>query len=330
MRNGLHALGAIALALAAPQWALSQTLSFVPPPPGTAVAPLDIPAHVAPPAIERGVKPAGRRIINTTSAQIDYRYDTVGPSGIGKVEVYMTVDRGVSWTKLGDDADKQSPANVKLPGEGVFGIRLAITNGNGFGGRPPQLGDQPQLFVEVDSSAPYVALQPAAIVPNIGAIDIRWTAKDANLTAEPVTITYRTRPDASWQPIAHNIKNDGVYRWALPRDLAAQLYLRIEVADMAGNISKAESPTPILLDQTELEATVVDVTPIPRGQPRIVAPVSAPGPSGTTPTSLPVAAAATRLLPTAAPSPEAMPPMALPPALPASLPALPAPPPLPQ
>ncbi len=84
-----------------------------------------------------GKGPADRRIINTTHASIDYRIDTVGPSGVGKVEVYVTHDEGKSWRRVVEDVDRSTPADIDLPGEGLFGVRLAITNGNGFGGTPP-------------------------------------------------------------------------------------------------------------------------------------------------------------------------------------------------
>ena len=303
MRKRLRVMGAMAMSLAAPQLAPAQ--SFTLPPPGTPVAPMNLPAHAAPAPSDRGDKPAGRKIINTTNAQIDYRIDTVGPSGIGRVDIYMTPDRGTSWVKLGEDADKQSPANVNLPGEGLYGIRLAIVNGNGFGGRAPVAGDRPQFYVEVDASSPQVNFHPVTMVPNMPAIDIRWSAHDANLAAEPVSIFYRTNPASIWLPIAQNIKNEGGYRWAFPRDLPGQVFLKLEVTDLAGNTTKVETPQPILLDQTEPEATLIDVTPIQRGQTNNLTPVSVP------------------------PAPIEPPPIIIPPTTPASLPSLPPLPPIP-
>ena len=57
---------------------------------------------------------------------------------MGKVEVYLTGDGGLNWQRLQEDPDRRSPAEIDLPGEGLFGIRLVITNGNGFGGTPPR------------------------------------------------------------------------------------------------------------------------------------------------------------------------------------------------
>lgn len=244
--------------------------NFNPPPAG------NVSNTVYRPAIDTGDRPANRKIINTTHAQVDYRIDTVGPSGIGRVDIYLSPDKGQNWTKIAEDLDKRTPAEIDLPGEGLFGIRLAITNGNGFGGRAPKSGDRPSFFIEVDATSPFVQLQPIDIVPGSGAIDIRWTASDNNMAAEPVSLFYRTRTDGTWQPIARNIKNDGVHRWVFPRDIGPQFFLKVEVADAASNVTKVETPTPILLDMTEPEATLVDVTGIQSRNPGATAPSPPP------------------------------------------------------
>lgn len=319
MRKGMRGWGAAIATLIAP---LTASAQLTPPPPGTPVAPLAVPQHVvmpptappntapiaapaaapaaAPIAAPIGEKPQGRKLLNTTNAQIDYRIDTVGPSGVGRVDVYMTPDRGQTWVKVGEDTDKQSPANVNLPGEGLFGIRLAITNGNGFGGRAPKSGDRPQFYVEVDATSPTVVIQPYEMVPNAGAIDLKWTAMDGNLAPEPVSLFYRGRPDSQWLPIAQNIKNEGSHRWLFPANVPPQIYLKLEVIDLAGNITKVETPSPILLDQTEPEATLVDVTGINRQAPAPVTPVSLPSAA---PTVIPIPPTMPASLPVLPPAP---------------------------
>ena len=212
-------------------------------------------------AVPPGPAPANRKILNTPQATIDYRIDSVGPSGIGKVEVYLTVDQGQTWKRLKEDFNKRSPVDIELPGEGLFGISVIVTNGNGFGGTPPQRGDQPSYWIEVDTTCPYVSLRP--IDPNTassGALEIRWTASDKNLASEPVSLFYRTRPDGVWQTIASGLKNDGLYRWAFPRGAGAQFFFKIEVVDQAGNVGHVETPNAIVLDMTEPRGIITNVT----------------------------------------------------------------------
>jgi Bacterial Ig-like domain len=202
------------------------------------------------------------QLINTTRASIEYRIEQVGPSGVGKVEVWLTADGGKTWQLRGDNAERRSPVQFELPGEGLYGVYLAITNGNGFGGRAPQPGEQPQCWIEVDMSAPVVQLRDIEPVTNGSTIDIHWVANDKNLGAEPINLYFATRKEGPWQPLAHGLKNDGLYRWTFPRDLGAQFYVRVEATDMAGNVAHVDSTAAVMLDLTEPRASVTGVTGI--------------------------------------------------------------------
>lgn len=203
-----------------------------------------------------------RQFINTTRASLEYRIDQVGPSGVAKVEVFVTSDQGASWKRLCEDADRRSPAEFDLPGDGLYGVRIVVTNGNGFGGRPPVPGEQPQLWIEVDTAAPTVQLREVEPSTNAGIIDVHWMASDKNFGQEPISLSYATRREGPWLPIAHGLKNDGVYRWQFPRDMGAQFFVRIEAVDMAGNTARSESPTAIVLDMTEPRASVLGVNAV--------------------------------------------------------------------
>jgi hypothetical protein len=191
---------------------------------------------------------------------VEYRIDQVGPSGVGKVEIYMTPDKGETWHRLSEDMAKRSPTSIKLPGDGTYGIHIAVANGNGFGGKAPVRGDKPHYTIEVDTTAPFVQLRSTDVLPNNGQVEIRWNATDKNLGSEPVSLFYRTKADGPWQVIAKGLKNDGVHRWAFPRDAGGQFFFKIEVADLANNMSHAVSAQPVLIDMSEPRATVLGVT----------------------------------------------------------------------
>jgi hypothetical protein len=193
---------------------------------------------------------------------MDYRIDQVGPSGVGKVEIWITSDQGQTWQRLGEDADRHSPAEIDLPGEGLFGVRLVVTNGSGFGGGPPARGEQASAWIEVDTTPPLVMLREVEPIVESGSLTIHWSAKDKNLAAEPINLYYRTRPEGQWQVVAHGLKNDGAYRWNFPHNEGFQFFFKIEAADQAGNISHVESTTPVILDMTEPRASVLGITGI--------------------------------------------------------------------
>jgi hypothetical protein len=200
-----------------------------------------------------------RQVINTKHASVAYRVDPVGPSGIGKVEVWLTADKGASWQRVGEDVDHHSPAEVDLPGEGLFGIRLVVSNGNGFGGRAPVANDPPHTWVEVDTTPPSAVLHNIEPTAVDGKLEIRWQVTDRNLTERPILLSYATRREGPWLPISKALKNDGCYRWAFPHDAGNQFFVKLEAADQAGNVTRCESPMPVVLDMTEPAAVVVGV-----------------------------------------------------------------------
>jgi hypothetical protein len=204
-----------------------------------------------------------RQLINTTRAALDYRIDHVGPSGVGKVEVWYTGDQGASWRRLCEDADKHSPAEFDLPGDGVYGVRVVVANGNGFGGRPPVAGDQPHIWIEVDATAPIVHLKEVDPITNGGPLEIQWTASDKNLAAGAINLYFAARKEGPWQPIARGLKNDGHYKWAFPSDQGGQFFLRVEAVDLAGNVARSDSASAVVLDMTEPRASVLGVTAVP-------------------------------------------------------------------
>lgn len=201
-----------------------------------------------------------RQVISTKHASIDYKIEPVGPSGIGKVEVWMTADQGASWQKVGEDIDRRSPAEVDLPGEGLFGIRLAVSNGNGFGGAAPAPNETPHAWVEVDLTPPSAQLRDVEPATRDGKLEIHWVVTDKNLPADPINLYYAAKKEGPWQPIARGVKNDGCYQWAFPHDAGNQFFVRLEVTDQAGNVTRRETPIPVVLDMTEPHALVVGVT----------------------------------------------------------------------
>jgi len=203
------------------------------------------------------------KLINGTHAVLDYQIEKIGPSGVGKVEIWMTADRGQSWKCMGEDLDRKSPAEVDLPGEGVYGISLVVSNGRGFGGTPPAKGGAPDLWIEVDKTAPtgeLLAVRPGS-GHDAGALLISWRAQDKNLGMTPIELYYATQKDGPWHPIVKEHRNDGLYRWQVPNDIgAAEAYIRLVVVDQAGNRCRCETPqaTP-LDDHSRPRASVIHV-----------------------------------------------------------------------
>ena len=216
-----------------------------PPAPMTDIAPMrpiqqvthkaEVPAEVRqlPP-----VAKTGHDIINTQRLTMDYAVENVVVGGQPKIDFWATRDNGRTWLRLQDEAAGRIPARLVMPGDGMFGIRVKA-NGNG---EAPRAGEAPDAWVEVDTTRPTVRLLPPTLGTGNdgGTLTIQWMAHDKNLPADSISIFHAARPDGPWLPVATGLRNEGNYRWLLPAGIGAEIYVRVEATDRAGNVGLAE------------------------------------------------------------------------------------------
>jgi hypothetical protein len=206
----------------------------------------------------------GIRWVNSTTFDVDYDLQTVGPWGVSKVELWATRDGGREWVNFGLDNDNRSPMRVTVPAAGVYGFRLIVSGANGAAVPTPASGDQPELVIGVDLEEPQGDLQAAEIGQGNLAdhLLIRWTATDENLEARPVGLFYATEPQGPWSTIATDIDNSGQYAWRLLRQVPEKLYLRLEIRDKAGNVAIRSSPAPVVLNLPQPTGRLRSVRPV--------------------------------------------------------------------
>src|SRR5204863_5226697 len=112
----------------------------------------------------------------------------------------------------------QPPFIVEVNEEGQYGFTLVARSGVGLGERPPQVGDAPQVWVEVDLTKPAVRIQnvdPPRSVEDRN-LTITWSASDKNLGRQPITLSYSELDEGPWTPIAAYLENNVRYFWSLP------------------------------------------------------------------------------------------------------------------
>jgi len=198
------------------------------------------------------ILPAGERprMTNLRRLNLEYDVETIGASGVGRVELWITCDGGRTWTSGGIDDDNQNPFPVELPGEGIFGLRLVVHSGNGLAARRPQPGDMPEIWVGVDQTKPAARITSAVYGTGsrAGELAIHWLADDARLGDRPVNLSFSATPGGPWSPIASGLPNTGQYRWRVDGRVPAQIYLRLQVRDEAGNIAVYKLERPIAND----------------------------------------------------------------------------------
>jgi hypothetical protein len=198
-------------------------------------------------------------ITNSTQVALDYEVTRLGPSGVGRIELYLTTDEGRTWQHHHEDLRPKAgmPITVNLPGEGIYGLRLIATSGAGLGRKPPQPGDLPQMRVEVDTTPPVVKLSPPQPDPNRrDALLLTWSASDRKLAANPIWLEYAESSNGPWQLIVKELPNSGRYLWQLSPNQPFKVYLRAIAYDAAGNYGVDQTPEPVLIDLNEPEAQI--------------------------------------------------------------------------
>ncbi|HEV3202908.1 MAG TPA: hypothetical protein VGY77_00925 [Gemmataceae bacterium] len=227
-----------------------------------------------PPFVESGVprtKEAAVRLVNSKRFGLNYDIKEKGPSGVSAVELWFTQDpAGRIWSKYREEEAKdgnppQSPFLVEVNGEGLYGFTMVVRSGVGLlGERPPQVGDSPQVWVEVDLTKPVVRLGAVDVGrgTEAGRLTIHWTATDKNMGKQPITLSYGEKADGPWKTIIANLENAGQYTWQMPADVPYKFLLRVEATDRAGNIGADETPKPIIVDLSQPKGVILNVDPI--------------------------------------------------------------------
>jgi hypothetical protein len=215
--------------------------------------------------------PPGERpkMINTRMFELDYDLESVGPSGVSRVELWGTRDGGRTWRMFAVDDDNRSPISVSVDEEGIYGFRIVATSGAGLSQDPPKSGDLPSIWVGVDLTKPLAHIISADLGKgkDDGQLIINWEASDKMLADRPVTLAFSQNPSGPWTTIATGLENTGRYNWTIDSRVPPLIYLRLEVRDEAGNLSIDDCKAPIALDQVRPTAKIREVRPVAKTGP---------------------------------------------------------------
>ncbi len=183
-----------------------------------------------------------------------------GPPGVGMVQLWMSSEDGGTWIKTGEVTDAKPPFPIELPPEdGLYGFILVVRSKAGLGRPDPKPGEPPDVRVELDTTPPEGELSKVEADPRRkDLLFLVWKAKDKNLAPAPITLKWTDKPGGEWRNIAENIPNTGKYAWTMPEGLPYQVYLRMEIRDLAGNVGEAVSEEPVVIDLQEPVVKVGD------------------------------------------------------------------------
>jgi hypothetical protein len=220
-------------------------------------------------AFQKQLPPA--KHVNVKEVDLEYELTRMGPSGIGSVDLWWTTDDGQTWEKAPNPETKDfvkeglQPRYQRtvalLEGDRVYGFSLVVKSRAGLGKAPPRSGDVPEVRIELDTTPPVAKLfSPRQDPAKKDNLVLSWQASDKNLCDKPITVEWAEHADGPWQTIAADIVDSGQYSWRPAPGMPVQVYLRLRIRDLAGNEGVAVTPEPQLIDLTEPEGHLVNVS----------------------------------------------------------------------
>lgn len=252
--------------------------------PDPLVTPMPAPMRVEAPAPPPVRPQPPVRFISAREIAFRYEISSAGSSGIKGVELWSTENDGRTWDILAHQEGGESPIRAKLPGEGVYGFKLVVINGNNQRFGEPEAGEVPALRAELDLTLPRVKLftpekRRSELVLHWAAVDrnlfspargadetpfrLEWSSDNnrwVDLHAEgwfhPASMTQVGRPDEVRQePVGHRAE----YVWKVPSQIPTEVYLRLRVRDRAGNETVTRWPNRVSTDLAEPKGVVTEL-----------------------------------------------------------------------
>jgi hypothetical protein len=228
--------------------------------------------------------------INYLRFDLSYQVEQQGPSGVSRVDLWVTRDDGQSWVRWSQHDGRagsvrvalDAPANTAV--EGLYGFRLIPVSGAGLSDREPARGDAPELRVVVDLTPPRIEwYHPTADPNDPGVLVLQWRATDANFAEDPISLEWSEKPTGPWAslaggsgdvvpanatggPAVQRLPNTGRYPWRVPTGLPPRVYIRITARDAAGNVQTGVTG-PTLIDLAKPRARINGIVigqPAPR------------------------------------------------------------------
>ena len=92
------------------------------------------------------------QMVNKTKISLDFQIENAAPTGVVRVDVWLSRDQGQTWQKHAEENGSKSPIEVQFPGDGVYGLILSPCSA-ATPSTPPTAADQADaVWLEVDAT----------------------------------------------------------------------------------------------------------------------------------------------------------------------------------
>ncbi|MGV3484566.1 MAG: hypothetical protein ACO1RT_09125 [Planctomycetaceae bacterium] len=254
---------------------------------GTEVLPPTMPATTLPP-LDPTSTSALIRYSSSRKFSLDYEVESTGRAGVEEVELWGTVDRGLTWKRWGADPDRQSPFDIETNNDGVYGFSIVVVGRNGLATPRPIAQSMPDIYVAVDTLKPVVRITGATYGEGdqTGSLLVRYEYQDENPSPRPISLSFSDSTQGPWTTIAAGLENRGGYVWPADPQLPRQIYLRVDATDLAGNSGSYVLDTPIDVQGLAPRARIRGFNPITATTPTAGSPSSSPPQTAATPSAI--------------------------------------------
>jgi len=148
-----------------------------------------------------------------------------------KVEVWSTLDKGLTWKLYSEINSPSSPIPIKVSEDGVYGMKLVYFNNKEMTGKRPVSGDLPSVYVVVDTAKPVLRVNSNKAD---GIITLRWSCSDKNLSKKPVKLMKLNIKNNEWEVFREGLKCEGL----LSLEYNHKTKYKMIAEDLAGNESQ--------------------------------------------------------------------------------------------
>lgn len=199
------------------------------------------------PPVARNIKPL---YSNSKKFSLEYAIDNDPGAPVSTVELWGTTDNGETWQVWGEDPDRESPFDIEVETEGLFGFRMVIVGANGLASNRPRNGDNADAWIHVDTAKPKAKITSATYGKGneAGSMIIEYQASDDFLPERAITLSYSESPEGPWNVFASGVRNNGRYAWPSDSSLPQSVFLQIEVHDAAGNVGVHRLEQPVSIE----------------------------------------------------------------------------------
>lgn len=207
----------------------------------------------------------GRPLHLSRTRSFAWQYALPPDSTASRVELWGTLDGGVTWQRFAEDPDGKSPIDVHLEEAALYGFRLEVGPADSAFGFGPRSGESPDCWLGIDEAAPTVRILTVAAERTAGGTSLRidYESHDPLLLPAGTRLSYAPSAVGPWVTIAEGLEPNGSYRWSPDRSVPAEVHLRVESRDAAGNVGLADSTGPVSLSVERTTGRLQGIVPVP-------------------------------------------------------------------